>query len=559
KFTPEGIFQWVTYKGGQEDDHFRNCIADDLGNIYLAGYTESSSDIATADAFQTIYAGEGDCMVAKYSPEGNLIWCTYLGALGQDRFHAVNLDLFGHVLTQGTTGSTSGITTVGVHQEVYGGGEEDVLLAVFDTSGQRIWSSYYGGEYSDRGRGVEPDSMGNIYIGGLTESEIGIATLGAHQEQWTEGYYNGNVRAEDGYLAKFTPDGQLTWGTYYGGEGYDRIWGICLDPYSKFIYTAGGTQSEDSVATSGAWQPIIGGGTDGFFAKWDYDGNLIWGSYLGANSEEHLEDIDVDSAGFIYLLGETDKNRIPVTVGVHQIESNGSDEATLHKFYAGLECFDYNEPNDSFGSAILITSWLPSDSLIFGYSGNIVNSNDQDWFQIEVTIDQPDLMFALSALTQNYSLNLFNAQQMLLATSSQFGTLDTLIANNLLAGTYYISIAHDSASFDSINCYILKAFKSATDFATQADNGISSNGTSEFITIFPNPASEVLSFSLMPSLSSNATLVVYDLLGRIKKSEMIHLKQGYQIIDLQIQDLPSGIYNIVVKSNSNTWKATFIR
>ncbi len=499
-------------------------------------------------------------MVAKYSPAGNLLWCTYLGALGSDRFHAVNLDIFGHVLAQGTSGSTSGVATAGVHQEVYGGGEEDVLLAVFDTSGQLNWCTYYGGEYSDRGRGVESDSLGNLYIGGLTESELGIATPGAYQEQWTEGYYNGNVRAEDGYLAKFTPDGQqLIWGTYFGGSGYDRIWGMCLDPNSKFIYTVGGTQSEDSVATAAAWQLTKAGGSDGFFAKWDFEGNLIWGSYLGANSEEHLEDADVDSAGFIYLLGQTDKNKMPVTEGVHQTQSNGSDEVTLYKFYAGIECFDSSEPNDSISSASLINPWLISDSLIYGYQGSIVNSNDQDWFKAVVTTDQPNLMFILKASTQNYNLNLYNPQQILIETSSQAGALDTLIANNLQAGTYYVSISHDTVAYDSVNCYTLKAFMSATDFPTQVNNGFYFNQTPQQINIFPNPVSAVLSFSILPALSSNATLIIYDLLGRVKKKETLILKQGFQTIELPIEDLPSGIYNIVVKSAEKAWKASFIR
>ncbi|HUM48179.1 MAG TPA: hypothetical protein PLD84_14710, partial [Chitinophagales bacterium] len=203
KFSPKGIFQWSTYKGSTNDDHYRNVRCDSKGNIYGAGYTESPQNMTTPNAYQTAYGGDGDCLLSKFSPSGTEIFTTYFGASGSDRFHAINLDKYDHLLLQGTTGSTSGMATPGTHQTIFGGGEEDALLAMFDTSGNRIWSTYYGGEFSDRGRGVESDNQGNIYMGGLTESEQGIATPGAHQEHWTPGFI-GQVRQEDGYLAKFT-------------------------------------------------------------------------------------------------------------------------------------------------------------------------------------------------------------------------------------------------------------------------------------------------------------------------------------------------------------------
>ena len=94
----------------------------------MAGYTESAFGISTTGVFQTMYKENGDGMIAKYNPNGGLLWCTYFGAAGQDRFHAINLDLFGGLLVQGTTGSTTGLTTLGAHQQLYGGGEEDAMV-----------------------------------------------------------------------------------------------------------------------------------------------------------------------------------------------------------------------------------------------------------------------------------------------------------------------------------------------------------------------------------------------------------------------------------------------
>jgi hypothetical protein len=566
KFSPTGIFQWSTYKGGAGDDHFRNCICDKQGNIYLAGYTESSSGITTTGAFQTIYGGEGDCMISKYSPTGAQKWCTYFGALGSDRFHAINLDLFNHVLTQGTTGSTSDMTTPGVHQEIYGGGEEDVLLAEFDTAGQRIWSTYYGGEFSDRGRGVESDNSGNIYIGGLTESEIGIATPGAYQEKWSEGYYDDGLRAEDGYLAKFTKAGKLTWGTYYGASGFDRIWGIAIDRKAHFIYAVGGTISQDSIATPGGWQPEPGGGPagagDGFFSKWDFSGNLVWGSYLGGSANDHMEDVDVDKNGFIYILGQTDKSRMPSTAGVHQTTGNGDDDAVLYKFHPGTSCYDYNEPNNTFNTAKLLTTWTQADTLIYGYNGSIGNATDQDWFSIKIKAGQQNLLVVLSDLTHDYNLELYNAQQLLVQASSHTGTVnDTLVVNNLAIGTYSVRISHLNTEYDTVNCYRLRTLASAYEFKLPyAANRFSSEQAGTVtMNVFPNPATEILSLSITSGIPVKSSIVISDLAGRIVKSQEYFLQAGFQAIEIHVADLPPGMYNMVLKNNENSWITSFIK
>ncbi|HEX3080598.1 MAG TPA: T9SS type A sorting domain-containing protein, partial [Puia sp.] len=565
KFSPTGTFQWSTYRGGGGDDHFRNCIADGQGNLYFAGYSLSPANVVTANAFQPVYGGNGDCMIAKYTPAGNVIWCTYYGAKGQDRLHAINLDLYGHLLVQGTTGSDSGVATAGAHQVIYGGGDEDVLLAEFDTAGHRIWCTYYGGEYSDRGRGVQSDSAGKIYIGGLTESSTGIATPDAHQLQWTEGYYDGGSRAEDGYLAKFSPDGhELIWGTYYGGSSYDRIWGITLDRKSHALYAVGGTASPNNISTTGAWQPAISIGPwgEGFFSRWDYDNNLVWGSYLGETSEDHLEDVELDSQEFLYLLGQTDKSLMPVTLGVQQTNSNGMDDAFLYKFYPGLTCYDYNEPNETFGTAKLITAWTPTDSLIYGYNGSIANKDDQDWFRLKVKASQPNIEVVLSDLVKDYNLKFYNGQKVLLQSSTNTGTTnDTIIANNLAAGTYYIRITHTNPTFDSLNCYRLITLKSSGIFMEpqNVNKFIETAGVPAELKVFPNPASENLSFSVSALASGSASLIVFDMVGRIVKTESLNLEEGFQTIELPVMNLPSGMYKMVLKSNEKSWVANFVK
>ncbi|MBX7107054.1 MAG: hypothetical protein K1X61_00250 [Chitinophagales bacterium] len=562
KFTPDGILQWSTYKGGAGDDHYRNARIDSKGTIYCTGYTESINHISTPGAFQTVYGGDGDCLISKFTTDGVELWTTYFGNSGSDRFHAINLDLFNHLLLEGTTGSPSGMTTPGVHQTVYGGGEEDVLLAQFDTSGFRIWSTYYGGEYSDRGRGVESDLQGNIYIGGLTESETGIATAGAHQEHWTPGFING-VRQEDGYVARFTPTGQLVWGTYYGGGGYDRIWGMAVDRNLNAIFVAGGTQSDDSIATPKAWMTErVNGSTEGFFARWDYDGQLVWGSYWGGLSEDHLQDIEPDGDGFVYVLGVTNQNRMPVTLNVYQTTTSGSDEAMLDRFYAGTECFDYNEPNNSLSAGKQVIGWAPLDSFYYGYNGSIVNGMDQDWFKIKIKSSLNNFMIILKDKPAAYNLKLYNAQQQLLQSAQNPPSLnDTIVFNNAPAAYYYIRISHGKNVFDSISCYRMIIYQSSSVFDLSPGiekNQAGENAISE-LTIFPNPVTEQLSFSINTLAEEHGTLFIYDMLGRLCYSNDLMLDEGYQIMHVPVAELPAGSYRLLLKSHQATRVSSFIK
>ena len=54
----------------------------------------------------------------------------------------------------------------------------DAYLAKFNNDGKRIWATYYGGEWSDRGKGCAVDDNNNVYLTGLTGSRRNISYNG---------------------------------------------------------------------------------------------------------------------------------------------------------------------------------------------------------------------------------------------------------------------------------------------------------------------------------------------------------------------------------------------
>ena len=107
---------------------------------------------------------------------GNVLWRNR-GLIGR----SCATDASGNVYLAGYTDSTTGIATTGAHQTTYGGGVYDAFLVKFNSSGVRQWGTYYGGTGYDDGYSCATDASGNVYLAGSTNSTTGIATTGAHQ------------------------------------------------------------------------------------------------------------------------------------------------------------------------------------------------------------------------------------------------------------------------------------------------------------------------------------------------------------------------------------------
>lgn len=130
KFDSSGIRQWATYYGGSGANEAWSVATDYSNNVYIAGYTNTTSGIATPGAYQTTYGGSGDAFLAKFDASGIRHWATYFGGPGNDGGYSIATDGLGKLYLAGSTDSTSGIATPGTYQTTFGGGS-DAFLANF--------------------------------------------------------------------------------------------------------------------------------------------------------------------------------------------------------------------------------------------------------------------------------------------------------------------------------------------------------------------------------------------------------------------------------------------
>ncbi|MES2678553.1 MAG: SBBP repeat-containing protein [Bacteroidota bacterium] len=305
---------WGTYYGGAANDEGRDCATDGSGNVYLVGRSNSGTAIATSGSFKTVLSGSSyDAYIAKFNNAGVRLWATYYGGAGDDKAYSCATDASGNVYVTGEAGynSTTGISTAGAQQVFMGGGfNSDAFLVKFNSSGARLWGTYYGGSGTDLGEGVAVDpATQDVYMCGFSGASAAInviTTTGAHQTSFGAAF-----------LAKFNSTGTRLWGTYYGNSAWSHAIGLAVDPSGNVII-GGNSDATADIASPGALQSTCLGMMDAYIAKFTSAGVRLWGTFYGEISMDSFWSICTDAAGNIYAGGSSGSPTGIATPGAHQ-------------------------------------------------------------------------------------------------------------------------------------------------------------------------------------------------------------------------------------------------
>jgi hypothetical protein len=236
EFTPSGKLVWCTYYSGPGQDRVQSIALGKGKDIYFQGTCESAIQFATPGTHQTIYGGgPEDAWISKWDTNGNLFWCSYYGGEGEEHSRGMHTDAAGNAYIVGWTNSLTGMASPGAYQQNlnlgFNGGAEnnpDGYLAKFKSDGSLLWSTYYGGKGVDRARGLSIDETSTyVYLSGSTASGNNVGADG--------GLFQDNLDGTDGYVAKFTADGERIWGYYAGGKGDQVVFDTELDS-KNFLY-----------------------------------------------------------------------------------------------------------------------------------------------------------------------------------------------------------------------------------------------------------------------------------------------------------------------------------
>lgn len=302
--------------GGSSFEDGGGITTDEEGNIYMTGSTNSIDFPVTANAIQNNFAGgnefgSGDAFVAKYSPDGTLIYSTYIGGSGDDFGTDIEIDESGNIYVTGNTNSVD-FPRVNALQNTYGGGEfsGDAFVVKLSDDGTNIeYSTYLGGQDNDFSSGIALDDNGNVYITGDTGALLRfpiVPLTGIGDFPTTENALQNTLISEfnrDAFVSKISTDGnELIYSTLFGGNDTEVSNDITIDS-SGNAYITGDTRSVD-FPTENAVQNSLGGDRDIFITQLNNDGSdLIFSTYYGAVDGDTGNGIAVDDAANIYVGG----------------------------------------------------------------------------------------------------------------------------------------------------------------------------------------------------------------------------------------------------------------
>lgn len=536
KFDRFGTLLWSTYYGDEQSERAYSIDVDEKGDAYLGANTFSVTGISTPGVYQEYLAGADDMFILKLNENGLREWCTYYGGSAHDfittlKFYENKIFVTGH------TTSFNGITTSGAYIENYSANECGFIGCLEEDGTALLWGTYLGEELSTSGEDLVVFN-GHIACTGRTTSSTGFATLNAHQEN--------HIGFVSGFLSLFDTQGNYQWGTYYGGQYTTVGRSVTVDDLDH-IYIAGNSNSLTNIATTGAYQESRSD-EHGFLAKFNLQGERIWGTYVGGNLADYIKVVDYYN-GNLLIGGYTLSTNDIATAGVYQDELNGGFDIFFKLF-------------DTSGVFEWGTYYGGENNEAINDLGLLANGN---FYFVGNTIGSQSYIATPGAHQETYGGGQEDAVIGLFCTKN---TLNISLVNGLLiadGGTdiewFYNGDPLDEYS-DTLEpvgngTYMIvdniegKCETSSEEFVLNTSS-YSEVSNDNFIKIYPNPVND---FLILESDILFNKAIVYDLSGR----EIITNYEHAKITKLDVSGLKTGIYVLQIFNNDLKSSLKFVK
>ncbi len=247
----------------------------------------------------------------------NLSWSTTVGSdlpdawgdyiMGGDHLPDADLIVTGHT-SDPDFPATTGMTILFLQGR-------DIFVSRFDHEpgdpdhdAELLWTTFIIGSGYDQPHVIKyATDHDKIYVGGSTYSAVWpmIPTVNPNDGSYYQSTLKGQV---DGFIVMLEPvAGFLERSTLYGGSGNDIITTIVTDGFGQvhcFGVTSSTTGNYDSCNSPATGLPLCdpgtnnyqqdnnAGGLDMFVARFNYDFDLTWGSFIGGTGDDRVIDSD---------------------------------------------------------------------------------------------------------------------------------------------------------------------------------------------------------------------------------------------------------------------------
>lgn len=178
------------------------------------------------------------------------------------------------------------------------GTSSDIFLAKYSNQGALLWAKTLRGTGSKNVRAMRLDAAGNLYLAGDFTQTMDL-------DPGPDSTTVSSVAGIDGFLAKYTSDGNFLHGYTTAGANTDYIEGLAFDSQSN-VYLCGefGSPSLDigaglvlynSVGSGFSYEPCI--------LKLDSTCSILWGKSLQGPNSDYMRSIAIDGQDRIVVGG----------------------------------------------------------------------------------------------------------------------------------------------------------------------------------------------------------------------------------------------------------------
>ena len=325
---PEGTLAYSTYLGGSSLESMGDLAISPSGSMVVVGNTESADFPVSPDAYQPEIGGSHDAFIVDIGADGDAIgYSSFLGGSDLDTLNELAFDDAGHLIVAGTTRSDDFPITEGAFQDTIVGEGSDGFIAKFQGYTDLVLSTLLGGDDMDHVFGLGADSSDAIHVVGRTWSGDFPVTSDALQ-----GEYGGEVAegvnpepGVDGFYAKLSPEGELLYSTYYGGEVWDSLFQVGFHGDDAVLM---GIVNSAGFPVVNAFQGEFMGVIDIVLLVLDGEGQLKLSSYLGGSQVDHPRGLVVDD-GVLYLVGQSYSIDFYTTDDAFQGANRGSGDGFI--------------------------------------------------------------------------------------------------------------------------------------------------------------------------------------------------------------------------------------
>lgn len=258
KFDSSDNLQWQKTYGGTDDDRGSGIIQTLDNGFAILGYSKSNDgDVSENNGFE-------DFWISKLDAFGNITWEKSFGFSGADNgFSVIQTNDSGFLITgvidvsaSGGQGNSKSLTA-----KRHAGG--DYWVIKLNASGEREWSKFFGGTFTDTSYdAIKVENNNYIIIGSSDSNDVDITS---------------NKGSYDFWVLKLSEEGNLIWEKSFGGSQIDEARAITMASDGNYVIV-GDTRSDDLDVTENK------GAADLWVIKLTTDGNLIWEKSFGGSN-----------------------------------------------------------------------------------------------------------------------------------------------------------------------------------------------------------------------------------------------------------------------------------